>query len=87
MISGWFSVSFGGSRAGCRLDEFLVVALAAVDLRQEHVSTALLPPYIPPGTSQSRAVARHNTAVGRSGSVWVFRKAGLQSTFSARFFR
>lgn len=34
----------GGSRAGCRLDKFLVVALAAVDLRQEHVSTTLLPP-------------------------------------------
>ena len=59
----------GGTREGCWLDEFLATALAAVDLQQEHVSTALLLPYVPPGTSQSRAVARHNTAVGRSGSL------------------
>lgn len=37
----------GGHRAGCCLAEFLVVALAAVGLRQKHVSTALLPPYLP----------------------------------------
>lgn len=78
-----------GHRADCWVAEFLVVALAAEDLQQEHVSTAQLPSYVPPGTSQRRAVARHNTAVGRSGSssevqytVWVLRKAGLQSTFS-----
>lgn len=36
----------GGSRVGCWLDDFLVVALAAVDLQQEHVSITLLPPYV-----------------------------------------
>lgn len=36
----------GGCREGCWLAE-PIVALAAVDQRQKHVSTILLPPYSP----------------------------------------